>query len=1122
MKRKLFWVGLSLMLVLSLLISLAAPITATNAQDDLYDLPYACFRAYMYKNHFEEAFVQPGTSYANIYLSSMEQDGEVKEGIENWRKVHLCTDLGGALTGDLLINEKHLYSLAIFDMLDIAYDSDYVRENHTANLNRYKLELSTIAVEEKINLDYIVDPEEFSIFKEKTSATAYSSLVWALGALEDGMATYKEVINYASKYLMLNDFNESTQRILYAISMDENNPMALRVAANECANHFNMSPDDIKKEALKDATVGIIAKTYLSFCWTALQGTLPFFGMLNTAAAGMRILLDTYFNMSNICRAYHSLKSTVDLENAMSRLIHNYSCDFLNEENTEQALYYMEMIELFQNVVLDGFDRSFELMEKEYESPSFVISNLLSNIPDLSTGKSAKELCQEAKINLNRSKLEKMKLYQDFETLTKKNYTSSIISIGEEISLGKYLGEEIKWICVHIDENGPLMMSKDILCQKEYDAAGVDGFYHTDGWGWVREQAGSNCWYDSNIRQWLNSVGTVKYTHCPPSYAEEDGFLSGFTSSELKLIKRVTQKAYLNEWETTREDYVDGGSAEIPDVYELSKLNFDYVQNSYLYQNVTDMIFFLNQEQIYSIYLSNPGCLSAETDYWTRIARTTGASYNNVGTLYDENGSGTKIACDSAGVRPAFYLNIDDYVIQDTIGNNQIEVFSEIYDISATGSDNVKAWLRNDPNNSGYYDLSIEGTGSMLDWAFDDAPWYLYGKKIKTVTIENGVTNIGYRAFANCTSLTSISVPDSVQIIDECAFQGCHSLSKVDLGKGIKKIGKNAFDDCFSLLNISVDESNQYYCAIDGNMYSRDKRILEQYAIGKKNESFTIPTFVTTIGDRALADATNLTTVIIPDNVTEIEEWAFYLCKKLTTVSIGNGVLSIGDLAFYNCIAITSVKLGNNITSIGDNAFYNCNALTKIIIPSSVTIIGDNAFGYCSNLNIYPEVEKQPIGWSSSWNSSNRPVIWASFDEKVRLEQIFSFKGYSFGPNGSMAVGYDIDYEAKALYEELTGVTLDIGVVFAGFDNLSGNQPLDASGNAIALQVGKVVKANLTNFDYTSYDFMLTDIDDSIKDVKLVIAAYIYDGENAKYVQENGISDTVCGISYSEAKVGIE
>ena len=155
------------------------------------------------------------------------------------------------------------------------------------------------------------------------------------------------------------------------------------------------------------------------------------------------------------------------------------------------------------------------------------------------------------------------------------------IEIGQCITLGTYLGEPIVWRCVAIDDNGPLMLSEEILCTKEYDASGKNSYYHSDGWGWVREEAGSNCWSDSNIRQWLNTSGTVEYTHCPPSYANEEGFMSGFTFHELYMIKSVTQKAYLNEWETKRSGYVNGGSQEIYDVWNIKNLNYDYNNNNY-------------------------------------------------------------------------------------------------------------------------------------------------------------------------------------------------------------------------------------------------------------------------------------------------------------------------------------------------------------------------------------------------------------------------------------------------------------------------------------------------------------------------------------------------------------
>ena len=192
------------------------------------------------------------------------------------------------------------------------------------------------------------------------------------------------------------------------------------------------------------------------------------------------------------------------------------------------------------------------------------------------------------------------------------------------------------------------------------------------------------------------------------------------------------------------------------------------------------------------------------------------------------------------------------------------------------------------------------------------------------------VTGIGNSAFYQHFSLTSIVIPGSVT-----------------------SIGNYAFNRCSRLTSITVDEGNQYYKSIDGNLYSKDGKKLIQYAIGKKDTHFEIPSSVTSIGDHAFYYCSNLTSIVIPDSVT-----------------------SIGHYAFYYCSSLTSVTIGNSVTSIGYSAFSWCRNLTSIFIPDSVTSIRWDAFENCDSLTIYCEAESKPNGWDSSWNYSNRPVVW--------------------------------------------------------------------------------------------------------------------------------------------------
>ena len=105
-----------------------------------------------------------------------------------------------------------------------------------------------------------------------------------------------------------------------------------------------------------------------------------------------------------------------------------------------------------------------------------------------------------------------------------------------------------------------------------------------------------------------------------------------------------------------------------------------------------------------------------------------------------------------------------------------------------------------------------------------------------------------------------------------------------------------------------------------------------------------IPDNVTSIGNYAFNNCSDIVSVAIGNNVTSIANNAFQRCTNLTSVIISNSVTSIGGYAFADCTSLTSVTIPNSVTSIGNNAFADCTSLTSVTIPNSVTSIGNNAF----------------------------------------------------------------------------------------------------------------------------------------------------------------------------------
>ncbi len=235
---------------------------------------------------------------------------------------------------------------------------------------------------------------------------------------------------------------------------------------------------------------------------------------------------------------------------------------------------------------------------------------------------------------------------------------------------------------------------------------------------------------------------------------------------------------------------------------------------------------------------------------------------------------------------------------------------------------------------------------------------------------EKPVTSIGRYAFAGCSGLTSVDIPDSVTSIGNYAFYECSGLTSVMIGSGVTSIGNDAFRDCsgltaitipnsvtsigddpFSgcsgLTEIKVDDNNRIYHSQENCLIETQSKTL---IAGCKTSKIPDDGSVTSIGDWAFRYCGGLTSIVIPDSVISIGYQAFYECSGLTSVTIGSGVTSIGDYAFYECSGLTSVTIGSGVTSIGDEAFYGCSKLTSIDIPDSVTSIGNYAFRNCNGL----------------------------------------------------------------------------------------------------------------------------------------------------------------------------
>lgn len=246
----------------------------------------------------------------------------------------------------------------------------------------------------------------------------------------------------------------------------------------------------------------------------------------------------------------------------------------------------------------------------------------------------------------------------------------------------------------------------------------------------------------------------------------------------------------------------------------------------------------------------------------------------------------------------------------------------------------------------------VSGEGAMDDYtAESEQPWYDYETTITHVSLGNSVTNIGSYAFYGCSNLKNITIPSTLESVGSYAFYGCSNLKNITLPNNLTTIGSYAFYNCSSLTDI------------------------------------TIPDTVTSINSSTFRGCTSFTTITVPDGVTSVGSYAFYGCSNVATIIVPSSVTSTGAYAFASCKNIESayyngtleqwlgitfgaagtpcasgaalyidgeliedLVVPDSVTKISNlYCFYGCTSLKTLTVPDHVTFV-NTAFERCTSL----------------------------------------------------------------------------------------------------------------------------------------------------------------------------
>ena len=296
----------------------------------------------------------------------------------------------------------------------------------------------------------------------------------------------------------------------------------------------------------------------------------------------------------------------------------------------------------------------------------------------------------------------------------------------------------------------------------------------------------------------------------------------------------------------------------------------------------------------------------------------------------------------------AFYGSTNLQLVE--IGNGITEIGKSVFEYCSnltkvTIGNNVKFIREKAFYQSGVVDIYIPDSVTTIE-----SSAFCGCKKLKTITIGNGVTTIGNEAFNNCVNLASVKIGKSVFNVKSNAFANCDKIKRVDIY------------DLTAWCNINFENEDANPIKSYGKFYLNDVELTELTIpadiIKIKNYTFrrcysitkvNLHKKITSIGVGAFWDCDSVRSFNIPDSVTSIGKWAFLGCNDLSSVDIGKGVSTIGYAAFRRC-SITSITIPDNVTKIDDDAFSGCEQLTSVTIGAGIKEIGELAFEDCPNL----------------------------------------------------------------------------------------------------------------------------------------------------------------------------